>query len=653
MQSSIQKENNYDHSSCKFSRRLKWLLTPLLIAFALMVSLGLAVAQDESSPDDSSYGIAQFTGRVEPGRGVIYDTGPMEKGDTLYFYARRTSGNLDPMVGVFPGDIERSVLANELWDYYDELIAADQDPISALSAAVDKFSLAWDDDSGEGYDAALTFEVPEEGGKYQILVAGSPAIETFGNFELLVGLNAPVVLSGSAKPTGTVDIQLQEVGLIQGVQVVTGSLSVRNSEDYFPLVNFQQGETLRIYAEVISGTIKPVLTLKDFGEKPRAVANFTGAKDTAYLEYTFPELTANYQLIIERGGEEALTTTGDYRLKFSRNVTDDLTSEITPFGPPILQSPIVVRTNLRIDQVTDVDQVSENFSVVANLKFVWQDPLLAFSPDDCDCSYLILRGERQLNDYLRDHKINRFPYFSLFNQQGARNPQNLIVLLQPDGAATYFERFTATFQAPDFDFRQFPFDTQGFYIRVQSLYSNSVFVYASAPDESGFGDQLGEEEWIIENFDTEVIDVDGKSQFVFHFPSSRHLSFYLFRIILPILLIIIVSWFSFFLKDYGRRVDVTSANLLIFVAYNFTIAGELPRLGYLTFMDFILISTFVVSALVIVVNVWFRRLEQDGQGEFAARIDNIAIWLYPILYIVGGVSVYLWFYIVSPYLNSR
>ena len=64
------------------------------------------------------------------------------------------------------------------------------------------------------------------------------------------------------------------------------------------------------------------------------------------------------------------------------------------------------------------------------------------------------------------------------------------------------------------------------------------------------------------------------------------------RIFIPLLIIMTIGWCSFFLIDLSKRVDVSAGNLLLFIAFNFTIANDLPRLGYLTFLDKILIGAF-------------------------------------------------------------
>jgi hypothetical protein len=61
------------------------------------------------------------------------------------------------------------------------------------------------------------------------------------------------------------------------------------------------------------------------------------------------------------------------------------------------------------------------------------------------------------------------------------------------------------------------------------------------------------------------------------------------------------------------------------VTFNFTISDDLPRLGYVPFLDAILINTFIISALVIVFNVVLKRLEVTKKAETALHIDQFSV----------------------------
>jgi hypothetical protein len=239
----------------------------------------------------------------------------------------------------------------------------------------------------------------------------------------------------------------------------------------------------------------------------------------------------------------------------------------------------------------------------------------------------------------------RWPEFTFQNQQGNRWTQNRLAVVWSDGRALYFERFTTIFQV-DFDFRPFPFDTQEFIIRVDALFPEEYYVYADLEGFSEISSEHGEDEFIITDFDTEITSEQASTQsatsrFTFSFTAPRHLNYYIFQIFVPILLIIGVSWITFFLRDYGRRIEVATANLLLFIAFSWTLADNYPRLGYLTFLDAVMAIMFVINALVVAYNVWLRRLEMNDQGDLAERIDRVMDWVYPVAYIVlfGAVVV--------------
>ena len=126
---------------------------------------------------------------------------------------------------------------------------------------------------------------------------------------------------------------------------------------------------------------------------------------------------------------------------------------------------------------------------------------------------------------------------------------------------------------------------------------------------------------------------------------ERQSSYYLYKIILPIIFILMISWSVFWVRgsQLEAKVNVTIVCLLSLIAYNFIIDEDLPKLSYLTFLDvFILLSYFYTGiATILCVYSLVRKLKS---GADISKVDLIARWLGPSSYFLFLITTLVYYY---------
>lgn len=607
-----------------------------LIAFGLLARVSPAAAQDSGTR------VERLTGRLEVGEADGFLLRDLRAGDRLTVSMRTLSGNLDPLVGISDADLTLQQTLESYRADVQALVAANENLAERLPEVRDKHFLAWDDDSGDGYAAALSYVIPADG-DYQLFAASALSAfgrATFGEYELLVGLNVPEGSETGVQPTGApfIDREQNEENLTASVQAVTGAVTTDVPVTSLRLGDIEAGDTLYVFVERTSGDLAPAVILRDYGGKPLQAENLDAEVARAAFEYAFTEDAAGYTLDIRAGnGPDGATSTGDFRALVGLNAPDVLTGQAEERGHQVINGPIDVQVGIKVERISEVDSQNERFTVLSSLRMDWTDPALAFSPDTCNCT-VKLYTEKEFDRFLSDVQ-SRWPDFVLFNQYGNRWTQSRAAAVWPDGRARYAETFTTTFQA-DFDFRLFPFDTQEFPIYIDLLYPTTLYTLSALPNYTEINPDHGEDEFIVTDFTTGITEVPGGetdnlvSRFNFAFAAPRHLNYYVLQIFVPILLIILISWFTFFLRDYTRRIEAAAANILLFIAFSFSLADNYPRLGYVTFLDAIMAVTFIVNTLVLLYNVYMKRLENEGKDVEVERIDRVMDWAYPLMYLV-------------------
>ncbi len=177
-------------------------LAALLLSVAVLLAGLMLLPASPSVAQDQPARTQRITARLQAGETHAYLLQDLQPGDRLTVSMQATSGNLDPAIGIVDTAVPLDETMAAFQADLQRLLAENESAAQAVAALRAQTFLAWDDDSGAGYAAALAFDVPAQGD--YVLLAGSSLSAlgraTFGDYELLVGLDSPAGRLGAAEP---------------------------------------------------------------------------------------------------------------------------------------------------------------------------------------------------------------------------------------------------------------------------------------------------------------------------------------------------------------------------------------------------------------------------------------------------------------------
>ena len=312
---------------------------------------------------------------------------------------------------------------------------------------------------------------------------------------------------------------------------------------------------------------------------------------------------------------------------------------------PTPAHPTVVRIGLVIRNLAAIDEVKENWQVTGLLVAKWTDRRLRYRPSARGRVY------RELPSNLWK------PDFEFTNEVTPTHFRFVDFYAQPDGTVVYAQTFSATLST-SLDLRRFPFDSQLLPLIVQAGGDDlDRTILKSDPQDSVLPKRsyVALAQWVplslTESLGTVAGSAGGAKDVEFGLEVRRNPKSYVWKFIVPLLLLVIISWVTFWLshEEFKTKDQLQSAvaTLLIIVAFNITASSLLPKTDYITYIDALLFSSFIFVVISIATIVGTHLLQLNVSPERALTVRRLAGVILPIAFLITQVILFLGFHILG------
>lgn len=300
-----------------------------------------------------------------------------------------------------------------------------------------------------------------------------------------------------------------------------------------------------------------------------------------------------------------------------------------PFGEPR-----EVRIALLLTDLTEVNGAEQSFSADVFMVATWHDPELA-------------DGSAGLRTLAYDDVWH--PTLLIYNRRSVTESMPNEVVVRPDGTVTYLQRFTGQFSSP-MSLRDFPRDRQEFFVWLvaPARIGANITLVADESLATLRSEQLSISDWKVgeASLSMETLQIAPGAAtnpgVKLSFPATRRVTYYTIQVLIPLMAIVMMAYAVFWVAPtvVPTRVGVVVTTMLTLIAYRFMLANHVPRLSYLTRLDWFMLGATMLVVLTLFTMAGTSYLVSREREDIVKKIDHAGRLLYPVVFF--GYSLFVW-----------
>ena len=293
--------------------------------------------------------------------------------------------------------------------------------------------------------------------------------------------------------------------------------------------------------------------------------------------------------------------------------------------PKVTEGRTQVQIGVRVLDLIEIDDVKQAMTLDFVLFARWQDDAVARQ----------LAGQRSCQ--LALHSVWN-PGLRVVGERELHSKLEEVVVVASDGSVTYMQRFIGSLRATA-NLRAFPTDSRTLRVRIVAPgYGPQEVQFVPDSAHMGLEPDPSVANWVFDRVTSEVApysveNLGELASFTFSIEARRRPDVYAWRLGIPILLIVLMSWLPFWIPptELGSRNSLASLAMLNMIAFQVVLRSMLPPVPYLTRADWISTAALILIFLALVESAATGVLELRGKSQRAGTINRISRLAFPVV----------------------